>query len=245
MLHHRRMVQISIHALREEGDPDPCGRFRGQPDFNPRPPRGGRRVSSGSGNSASDFNPRPPRGGRHAVWPLFYRCLTISIHALREEGDEGDHGRDPRHRHFNPRPPRGGRPPAPGMSCTQHNFNPRPPRGGRRNPSRSSGRTQSISIHALREEGDSSASCNCGVLSVFQSTPSARRATYCLRDLLTFDRHFNPRPPRGGRLHLGGRTGLPYLISIHALREEGDQSASMPCRIWLHFNPRPPRGGRR
>ena len=34
------------------------------------------------------------------------------------------------------------------------------------------------------------------------------------------------------------------LISIHALREEGDGVRSAPERPESYFNPRPPRGGR-
>ena len=59
-------------------------------------------------------------------------CSSISIHALREEGDC---------------PPESGRYPA-------GNFYPRPPRGGRqRARSIVTGRNV-ISIHALREESD-------------------------------------------------------------------------------------------
>ena len=43
------------------------------------------------------------------------------------------------------------------------------------------GRTISISIHALREEGDPLNSRNSTVPFVFLSTPSARRATWLLR----------------------------------------------------------------
>ena len=78
----------------------------------------------------------------------------------------------------------------------------------------------------------------------FLSTPSARRATGLPLKLLTLDFNFYPRPPRGGRLHAdhvlnqmqdfyprpprGGRLKkgkdvADYIvISIHALREEGD-----------------------
>ena len=35
------------------------------------------------------------------------------------------------------------------------------------------------------------------------------------------------------------------VISIHALREEGDRRASPSARSSRHFYPRPPRGGRR
>ena len=78
-------------------------------DFYPRPPRGGRRAQ-GSGRAAErNFYPRPPRGGRRIIYfPLpinllflstpsarratlcFRVCdsfVSISIHALREEGD--------------------------------------------------------------------------------------------------------------------------------------------------------------
>ena len=58
-------ADISIHALREEGD-RACRLHRpGQQDFYPRPPRGGRRAVH-----RSDHGQQP-----------------ISIHALREEGD--------------------------------------------------------------------------------------------------------------------------------------------------------------
>ena len=62
---------------------------------------------------------------------IAYR-VTISIHALREEGDGG----------FDVTVSLAG------------NFYPRPPRGGR--PSKAGGRQRlfDISIHALREEGD-------------------------------------------------------------------------------------------
>ena len=57
--------QISIHALREEGDhPGGVGLLRGQ-----------------------NFYPRPPRGGRPPVAASTFKALLISIHALREEGD--------------------------------------------------------------------------------------------------------------------------------------------------------------
>ena len=56
--------------------------------------------------------------------------------------------------------------------------------------------------------------------------------------------HFYPRPPRGGRQV--DRFGFPcgYVISIHALREEGDGSKVPQSLCHLHFYPRPPRGGR-
>ena len=102
---------ISIHALREEGDGlRPLQRLR-RSDFYPRPPRGGRRHHRGQLQEPEHFYPRPPRGGRRndiqamqnavlflstpsarrATQRLPVRLLrqTISIHALREEGDKG------------------------------------------------------------------------------------------------------------------------------------------------------------
>ena len=57
----------------------------------------------------------------------------------------------------------------------------------------------------------------------FLSTPSARRATCPGRSLGRPCTHFYPRPPRGGRQRVAVRRGDMSQISIHALREEGDQ----------------------
>ena len=59
------IYNISIHALREEGDR--CSRVIPQ-EF-------------------SYFYPRPPRGGRRRNAALIAVFVVISIHALREEGD--------------------------------------------------------------------------------------------------------------------------------------------------------------
>ena len=78
-----------------------------------------------------------------------------------------------------------------------------------------------ISIHALREEGDTSSITALtattyfyprpprgGRLSeigerikywTFLSTPSARRATFAFSTISTMSSYFYPRPPRGGR----------------------------------------------
>ena len=81
---------------------------------------------------------------------------------------------------------------------------------------------KAISIHALREEGDSVVDDVINFNIKFLSTPSARRATKT--DLKYEDLMYNfyPRPPRGGR---------PLLSAGLAVR-------------W-YFYPRPPRGGRR
>ena len=80
-----------------------------------------------------------------------------------------------------------------------------------------------ISIHALREEGDRLTSSTMTILSVFLSTPSARRATAA-----------------------GTAAASAADISIHALREEGDVCQGIKqCNARVNFYPRPPRGGRR
>ena len=102
---------------------------------------------------------------------------------------------------------------------------------------------------------------------LFLSTPSARRATVCALSPHILRRHFYPRPPRGGRpaviialfvlrlisihaLREEGDTPVHRLlpssfISIHALREEGDISTLQRSEApKYYFYPRPPRGGR-
>ncbi len=105
----RAVKEISIHALREEGDHRSLFRSAQKIDFYPRPPRGGRPTSSLPSWRGGNFYPRPPRGGRQAyktdgwvglaflstpsarraTWPAHRgrRQIPISIHALREEGD--------------------------------------------------------------------------------------------------------------------------------------------------------------
>ena len=147
-------------------------------DFYLRPPRGGRQVllwfvaalmeflSTPSARRATrtviaartsrtDFYPRPPRGGR------------LRVHAPGEQHID----------HFYPRPPRGGRR---GRCMESHrvlsDFYPRPPRGGRLRRFSLPPPARAISIHALREEGDSLSDAT-----------------------ITNSFNFYPRPPRGGR----------------------------------------------
>ena len=169
---------ISIHALREEGDVASINLTSSIFQFLSTP--SARRATAALVpicGMRRNFYPRPPRGGRPAKARKVFQGHTISIHALREEGDPGV-------RHCPP---------------GDADFYPRPPRGGRRNPQQGDTISKPISIHALREEGD------CGVSELvrragnfyprpprggqrskkysasgtwqFLSTPSARRAT--------------------------------------------------------------------
>ena len=167
------------------------------------------------------FNPRPPRGGRQLVRQADALSEKISIHALREEGDALQAGRLPPGYNFNPRPPRGERP-------TQHRHGARC-RVFQSTPSArratqyvwAKNKEGKISIHALREESDvllfqqillqgyfnprpprggrHRQSCRVCITTLFQSTPSARRATPCGLVSVVPLVYFNPRPPRGGR----------------------------------------------
>ena len=148
---------ISIHALREEGDPKPCVlREVLCKHFYPRPPRGGRRRGQ-----AAQYQLRPisihalREEGDHPTAVCDGRSQTISIHALREEGDHRQLATgQPLHIFLSTPSARRATGGAPGARLCAAHFYPRPPRGGRRRAQASTRRTTRISIHALREEGD-------------------------------------------------------------------------------------------
>ena len=166
--------------------------------FYPRPPRGGRPPGTMPETLSIHFYPRPPRGGRLQTCLFFFSF-----------------------KHFYPRPPRGGRlihrhegaaifqflstPSA--RRATSYRFTKHP--------------SGTISIHALREEGD-------GRVRAFQQHP--RISIHALRE-------------EGDEVC--GADRRICEISIHALREEGDRHGTRRARRRWHFYPRPPRGGRR
>ena len=206
------LSQISIHALREEGDMLLWWAPSGMKNFNPRPPRGGRPIARHCLASTTKFQSTPSArratvrlpvpvtqevfqstpSARRATWMPPARASSprrISIHALREEGD----------------------------ACFGSNH-----------PN-----LLLISIHALREEGDGSTTSTSGAFTIFQSTPSARRAT--LQCLVTWSSHryFNPRPPRGGRLK--GRVSAPRDLlfqSTPSARRATAKAAKNPPRLF-------------
>ena len=146
----------------------------------------------------------------------------ISIHALREEGDKQIQREQTQDEQFLSTPS-ARRATGHGVTAVRNflDFYPRPPRGGRPQGACGWHRKSSISIHALREEGDTCSVMVSLSFSLFLSTPSARRAT---EDLI--------EPEAGEK------------ISIHALREEGDQVVGYAVEGDDNFYPRPPRGGR-
>ena len=79
---------------------------------------------------------------------------------------------------------------------------------------------------------------------IFLSTPSARRATVTATETSAMGViSIHALREEGDNVFL--RRDIPSKISIHALREEGDARRRMPPRCPLYFYPRPPRGGRR
>ena len=216
------MGGISIHALREEGD------------------------------AASDC-----KGVKN----------NISIHALREEGDQRGPEITIPMTDFYPRPPRGGRRKSSRHKYPPGNFYPRPPRGGRlrrwheaaadtvflSTPSARRATVPTLSQEWMQEDfyprpprggrppGNSTAG-NPAERNFYPRPPRGGRLT--LLGCPRFRPYFYPRPPRGGRLCEAWRQTFRSMISIHALREEGDRDGCNECNTDQHFYPRPPRGGR-
>ena len=146
---------ISIHALREEGDSPASPMAARILYFYPRPPRGGRLVRTSTAVVADVFLSTPSVRRATARQRAGGILLVISIHALREEGDSAR---------------RAGMPPVNTISIhalrEEGDFQSRPcsaliclflsTPSARRATRRhwESSRYQRISIHALREEGD-------------------------------------------------------------------------------------------
>ena len=237
------------------------------------------------------FYPRPPRGGRLMSFCVVSQSFHISTHALREEGDIRCLQTSERWpSYFYPRPPRGGRPDIVAIIQSHKEISTYALREeGDTDKTCSLHRRCRISTHALREEGDEVLPGDTISCDLFLPTPSARRATLHHQNKIAAGPYFYPRPPRGGRLEffLADQRAEKFLptpsarratairpigahiepISTHALREEGDPSASPArayCIISTHalreegdwtfrqmqslignFYPRPPRGGRR
>ena len=102
-----------------------------------------------------------------------------------------------------------------------------------------------ISIHALRVEGDVQNITPPLWSRIFLSTPSGWRATAMIKPLFPSDQDISIHA-----LRVEGDTQiatfhLDRLISIHALRVEGDYILFvLLLQHFFHFYPRPPGGGR-
>ena len=169
----------------------------------------------------ANFYPRPPRGGRLWLPRGVGRVSHISIHALREEGDIS-------------------------KVCLMHlieNFYPRPPRGGRLYPYEWSCATHLFLSTPSARRATVSPLPDVPLSALFLSTPSARRATpFCSVAASSTKFLSTPSARRATRCSTNAKGGA--AISIHALREEGDDLRPIIIRGLRDFYPRPPRGGR-
>ena len=239
------IFEISIHALREEGDLTGCTGPSITWHFYPRPPRGGRRSSS--------------------FWRICVFTFLSTPSARRATSRSGP--TSGREKYFYPRPPRGGRPHQQQCPGQGGNFYPRPPRGGRLIVLTGIRHHKFISIHALREEGDLIAHPPCTYLTIsihalreegdffgshshgrslgFLSTPSARRATDAATLTIRAQIDFYPRPPRGGRRWTSG-IQMQTATDFYPRPPRGGRPHIAHIRVYILFNfyPRPPRGGR-
>ena len=197
------MTKISIHALRGEGD-----------------------CYCGNARITGIISIHALRGEGDAENWAEIDAPEISIHALRGEGDQGI----PRYRStitgdFNPRPPWGGRPTDLIPMIILPLFQSTPSVGRATLCPGKFVSTADISIHALRGEGDISGSLHSLSRQIdFNPRPpwGGRRRSRAINLAV---RDFNPRPPWGGRrLSCDGQTD-GNVISIHALRGEGDAGA--------------------
>ena len=152
-----KLLAISIHALREEGDVSPPFWGAAGSYFYPRPPRGGRPAAESLAALTDVFLSTP--SARRATPERRIQRLQqpISIHALREEGDGFVWGIRLHLRRFLSTP--SARRATVPLSQLPHAWG--------------------ISIHALREEGDPHRHHLSKLAQKFLSTPSARRATCC------------------------------------------------------------------
>ena len=192
---------ISIHALREEGDSWTGFQYVPQYDFYPRPPRGGRlfHPNKSSGFVSISIHALREEGDLDSD-PPEPRPVGISIHALREEGDSSTTSILWSPSNFYPRPPRGGRLAQQNLWPVGQHFYPRPPRGGRPDPEDT---------------------CECWEVNFYPRPPRGGRPGTSRRQHRPAT-HFYPRPPRGGRRSSSTIGTSSSMISIHALREEGD-----------------------
>ena len=141
---------ISIHALREEGDPYWLQGHLSHSHFYPRPPRGGRLPRPHLSYDEAEISIHALREeGDPAIPENPRRGLEISIHALREEGDAPNGAGGAQGNEFLSTPS--------ARRATVRNLS--PPFD---NP---------ISIHALREEGDARENGEFGGWNYFYPRP--------------------------------------------------------------------------
>ena len=170
---------------------------------------------------------------------------AISIHALREEGDKFQPFGWSKFYNFYPRPPRGGRRGYRHMSFGFLLFlsTPSARRATHRTASSTTPRPAFLSTPSARRATRKSVFKFC-LWNAFLSTPSARRATPRLAFSATAGVISIHALREEGDKARKAQSKIPKAISIHALREEGDHSHVLTDTVISDFYPRPPRGGR-
>ena len=196
---HAGRGEISIHALREEGDWSTVCWPTASPNFYPRPPRGGRRARTSEIQLLFKFLSTP--SARRAT-PITKPCSSkLFVFLSTPSARRATQGRCP--------------------DCQPLEFLSTP-------SARRATNYVFFFPHSFQ----------------FLSTPSARRATeaeYLGHEAGRFLSTPSARRATCSHSHFRHRGG----ISIHALREEGDQRAERGEGLYIEdFYPRPPRGGR-
>ena len=192
----------------------------------------------------TNFNPRSPRGERRLKIRNVIKSESISIHAPREGSDFGKCVYCEMAFYFNPRSPRGERRVVFAKYRAVAEFQSTLPARGATSPDRACHFVRDISIHAPREGSDQSPSAHPdrrayfnprsprgerpGVVAFFEivteisihapregSDQGAEPVRYGSAD-------FNPRSPRGERRISDINSRRSRSISIHAPREGSD-----------------------
>ena len=168
---------ISIHALREEGDGRALSSSSEAMYFYPRPPRGGRRVALGCSRLNLIFLSTPSARRATGGWAVERCIIKISIHALREEGDNSLYRRHSERLIFLSTPSARRATWSFFFMVSSLQFLSTPSARRATTFAAQTLQLNNISIHALREEGDVYCSRDFFLNYTFLSTPSARRAT--------------------------------------------------------------------
>ena len=197
--HNFRPLQISIHALLAESDSPARVTPTASRNFYPRSPCGERLTDRKGRAFILYFYPRSPCGERRCVKRFQAADISISIHALLAESDEGPaklpkqigisiHALLAESDTVNIQRP-----------AAKNDFYPRSPCGERQRADSLADAPPEISIHALLAESDVNDIPYQREINQFLSTLSLRRATLNSSWISSIKKNFYPRSPCGER----------------------------------------------
>ncbi len=257
--------RVSIRASRAGGDEEREGRLVRSDCFNPRLPRG-RRLRRRAGRGAvRRFNPRLPRGRRRQAFHL--RTASASFNPRLPRGRRPSflstsisslvfQSAPPAREATSARPTSSTRgpfqsaPPAREATPCQYSravallFQSAPPAREATPRFCAISLASQVSIRASRAGGDRVGRWASDEPAKFQSAPPAREATTPSPSCNLLVVSFNPRLPRGRRLH-GGRGAVdPCSVSIRASPRGRRLGFHGQSSFGPSFNPRLPRGRR-